>query len=342
MWYNSARLKRILQIGLIAALTIFFIGLFLWKADLHQVWRIMRSTSPFWLGIALLTNVGALMLRTARWRTILDPENPPPFYATFFATTLGYMLSTILPIRAADVARPALLSRKTDVRMARAFGTVITERILDLGMILVLFLYFCVRRWHDFAVDPRTARWVFVIRAGAITSGTMLAGLAAFLVGIYFFRDRVRVMHEWLGRFVPKRFRDAWMHFFDSFVETLELTKHRSAFARIVLFTFGIWMALTGQLWFTSIGMGKHMPYDSSIFITGVTTLGLAIPTPGGVGGFHKVCQLVLQNFYKFDVNESVATAILFHIVSTLPVIIVGTTLFLREGLRWKDVAPKA
>jgi uncharacterized membrane protein YbhN (UPF0104 family) len=72
--------------------------------------------------------------------------------------------------------------------------------------------------------------------------------------------------------------------------------------------------------------------------VTGVTTVGLAIPTPGGIGGFHKACQLVLTNFYHFDVDTSVATAILFHIVGTLPVIVTGLTLFAREGLRWRDV----
>ena len=39
--------------------------------------------------------------------TILDPTDPPPFYSTFFANAVGYMLSTILPVRAGDIARPA-------------------------------------------------------------------------------------------------------------------------------------------------------------------------------------------------------------------------------------------
>src|SRR5256885_4582560 len=50
--------------------------------------------------------------------------------STFFANTVGYMLSTVLPIRAGDVARPALLARRTNVRFAGALGTVLTERIL--------------------------------------------------------------------------------------------------------------------------------------------------------------------------------------------------------------------
>src|SRR5687768_18484851 len=96
----------------------------------------MRTTNVFWLGVALVVNLAALFFRTIRWRIILDPDDPPPFYPTFFANTVGYMLSTILPIRAADVARPALLSRRTSHRFSGALGTVLTERVLDLLSIL--------------------------------------------------------------------------------------------------------------------------------------------------------------------------------------------------------------
>jgi hypothetical protein len=33
--------------------------------------------------------------------------------------------------------------------------------------------------------------------------------------------------------------------------------------------------------------------------------------------------------------------AVLFHIIGTLPVLVTGLALFLREGLRWKDVTSK-
>jgi uncharacterized membrane protein YbhN (UPF0104 family) len=84
--------------------------------------------------------------------------------------------------------------------------------------------------------------------------------------------------------------------------------------------------------------LNRPLPYDASIFVTGVATIGLAIPTPGGVGGFHKATQMVLTRFYAFDIDTSVAAAVLFHLVGTLPVVITGLLLFAREGLKWRDV----
>jgi uncharacterized protein (TIRG00374 family) len=333
--------KRILQITFIAALTVFFLWLFLRNANLREVGAILRSATLGWVLIGFVVNAMALLLRTIRWRILLDPDDPPPFFATFFANTVGYMLSIILPIRAADVARPALLARRTSHRFSGALGTVLTERILDLTSILGLFVFFAFLRWNEFSHDPGIAAWFYIVRAGAIASLLILVALTGLMIGLAFFRENIRRFHEKLGRLLPERFRSPWMHFFDSFTETLKITQNRRVFLMVVLCTAGVWACLTSQFWFATLAVHQPLPYDSSFFVTGVTTIGLAIPTPGGIGGFHKACQLVLTRFYGFSVDSSVAVAVLFHIIGTLPVLITGLFLFAREGLRWKDVRPK-
>ena len=334
-------MKRILQIALIVALTVFFLWLFLKNANLADVGRLLRGTRIEWVLIGFVVNAMALLFRTIRWRTILGPDDPPPFYATFFANTVGFMLSSILPIRAADVARPALLARRTTHRFSGALGTVLTERMLDLTSILVLFVTFAVLRWNEFSHDPTTARWFYVVRAGAIVSATILVAVIGFTIGLFFFRHKVRRAHEVLGKLLPQRFRAPWMNFFDAFTETLAIAQHRTALIKVLGCTVGVWLCLTSQFWFATKALDHPLPFDSSFFVTGVTTVGLAIPTPGGVGGFHKACQMVLTRFYRFDVDSSVAVAVLFHIIGTLPVVVTGLLLFAREGLHWKDVRPE-
>src|SRR2546422_9437631 len=206
--------RRILQITAVTLLTAIFLGLFLWKANLRDVWNIMRAANAGWIIVGFLVNFSALVFRAIRWRVLIDPRRPPPFYPTFFATTVGYMLSTVLPIRAGDVARPALLARRTDVRFVNALGTVLTERILDLISILGLFVGFCIYRWREF--DN------VIVHGGAVSAGALLAALILFVLGIYFFREPVRRAHAWLGKLIPARFRESWMRFFDAFVNSLQ------------------------------------------------------------------------------------------------------------------------
>ncbi len=333
-------MKRILHITAVVVLTIVFVWLFLHNSNLSDVWRIMRQTNLVWFAIGLLVNFSALIFRTFRWRTLIDPENPPGFFPTFFANTVGYMLSTVLPIRAGDVARPALLARRTNVRFSGALGTVLTERFLDLYGLLLPFIYFVVVHWNGFASDPRTARSFFIVKSGTIFAIVLLGATTLLIAGIFFFQGTVRRVHEWVGRFVPGRFRNAWMHFFDAFVKSLELPA--GALGRVLLFTAAIWFCLSAQFWIVLVALRRPLAFDSSFFISGISTVGMVIPTPGGVGGFHKACQLVLTAFYHFDIDTSVAVAVVLHVVGTLPVLVTGLILFAHAGLRWKDVKVEA
>jgi uncharacterized protein (TIRG00374 family) len=332
-------LKRALQLSAIVALTVFLIWLFLKNANLREVWSILRATNLAWLTVAVVVNLTTLFFRTVRWRTLLDPDDPPPFYATFFANTVGYMLSAVLPIRAADVARPALLSRRTHHRFSGALGSVLTERILDLASILLLFITFAIRRWAAYTGNPATRElWFYMIQPATIVCCSILAALAFFVIGIRFFSSTIRRMHAAVAVVIPRRFRPAWMNFFDAFVQSLEISRHRGAFAKVLFCTAGVWFCLTTQFAFTILAMHRWLPFDASFFVTGATTVGLAVPTPGGIGGVHKVAQFVLTRFYGFDNDSAVAAAVLFHLVGTLPVIVLGLSLFIAEGLRWKDV----
>jgi glycosyltransferase 2 family protein len=331
--------RRPVQLVLILALTVFLVWLFLRSANLHDVWHILKSVNIPWLLLAFGINFCALLFRTWRWQTIIDPKSPPAFYPTFFANAVGYMLSTVLPVRAADVARPALLARRTTIRFSGILGTVLTERVLDLSSLLILFVYFALRRWRQFTAVPDTAKlWRFIVVPATISSIAILIALAVFMVGTYFFRARMRRFHGWVAGIVPKRFRDAWMNFFDSFVQTLDLGHHVGATTKVLLCTAGIWFCLTAQFVCTVIALHIDLPFDASYFVTGTTTVGLALPTPGGIGGLHKICQFVLTRFYHLPIDISVAAAVLFHLVGTIPVVVTGLLLFAHEGLRWRDV----
>ena len=51
-----------------------------------------------------------------------------------------------------------------------------------------------------------------------------------------------------------------------------------------------------------------------------------------------KIAQWVLTTFYGFDIDSSVAAALLFHLVGTLPVVIAGLVLFAVTGMSVRDV----
>ena len=341
IWYNRLRLKKAFRILLITVATVLLLGLFLRNSDLRQVGKALGQITPFWFVLALLTNFSALIFRTLRWRTILagSSEKPPPSYETFLATAIGFMSSAILPIRAGDVVRPALLSRRTGIRFSTALGTVVSERIIDLVAVLSMFIVFSLTEGRNLAANPATVRKALVIQSAATIAAMALGGIIALVILFWLFRGSTRSLQIRVSTWLPKRFRRGWVGFFDSLVGVLELAGNPRIAIRVLLFTLGIWSCLTGQFILVLYAMGRPLPYISSFLVTGMTILSLSIPTPGGVGGVHKAAQLALTSFYGFDVNSSVAVAIVFHVVGTAPVLVTGLLLFAREGMSIRQLA---
>ena len=249
------------------------------------------------------------------------------------------MLSTVLPIRASDFARPVLLSRRTCHRISGALGTILIERVLDLTSILLMFVAFAALRWNEFSHDADIARWFYIVRAGAIASAVILTSCgSSSSVSVSFMRPAAACLARW-DACCPAACATRGCTCSIHSRRPCAITNNRSALVKVLFCTAGTWMCLTSQFWLATLAVDHPLPYDTSFFVTGVTTVGLAIPTPGGIGGFHKACQLVLTRFYGFSVDSSVAVAVLFHIIGTLPVLVTGLFLFAKEGVSLKQLA---
>ncbi len=313
------------------------LALFFRNSDPSAVMRLIASIDPMWIAIAFALNLLALFARSERWRTLLQPANPPAYFPTFLSVTVGYMSSSLLPVRAGDVIRAALMKRKTGLRFSSSLATVLTERVLDLIAILGMLCWFVFASMTDTAFSSEQR---LLLRSVGIVSGTILAVMLSFVLGILFTTAMIRGLHERLGKFLPHRFRDPWMHFFDTFTASFRIAaEHPVAFVKVIALTIVTWACLSSQFWFTARAMSHDLPFLSSFLMTGVTIIGLMIPTPGGVGGFHKACQVALIQFYAFGIDDSVALAVVFHIVGTAPVVVIGLTLFAREGLTWGQLS---
>ncbi|MFN2442553.1 MAG: lysylphosphatidylglycerol synthase transmembrane domain-containing protein [Thermoanaerobaculia bacterium] len=333
-------MRKALRIALIAAATIVLLALFLRNSDPGEVMAALRSVHPAWFAAGLLVNFTALALRAFRWRTILGAAaETPPIYDTFLSTAIGFMSSAVLPIRAGDVIRPALLSRRTGVRFSTALGTVVSERLIDLTSNLTLFIIFAMTGGRALSANPATAKRALVIHSAASIAAIALVTLLTIAVLLYFFRERARLVQLRVSTWLPKRFRHGWVNFFDALAAALRILGRPRIFVRVFLLTVGIWTCLTAQYILVLHAMNRPLPYVASFLIATMAIVGLAIPTPGGVGGFHKAAQIALTTFYGFDVSSSVAVALVFHIVGILPVVLTGFVLFAREGMSFRQLA---
>jgi len=66
--------------------------------------------------------------------------------------------------------------------------------------------------------------------------------------------------------------------------------------------------------------------------------LGVSLPTPGGVGGYHALMQFGLTALFGVDPTVAAGAGILMHLAIVLPVLVLGPVLLYTEKVSWSDL----
>jgi len=86
---------------------------------------------------------------------------------------------------------------------------------------------------------------------------------------------------------------------------------------------------------FTSVtrAFDIDMSFPGSFLLQVFLVIGVAVPTPGGVGSYHEAYRWAVTTFFHAANDSAVAAAIVVHLISYLPVILVGLVLMVQEGM---------
>ena len=313
------------------ALAVVLVAVFLRNADLTRVWAEMQSARKDWLAAALGLTVLMYIVRAERWQYMLEPLGHTRFWVAFRTTVIGFAASFVLPARAGEVLRPYLLARSERLPATAAFATIVLERLLDLVAVLILLgLFFAVLAGGEAAAAPRLFQ---AVAAGGLTMAPIGVAL---LVGMFVMAghpDRLHSLVLRIERLLPARLAHAVANFARTFAEGLAVVRRPSRLVFTLAWSLVLWLSIAAQVWILTKAFDIDMPFGGSFLLTAMLVVGVAIPTPGGVGGTHEALRLGLTSFYGVDNDVAVGAAILQHAVNFVPVTVLGLWFIAREGL---------
>ena len=96
-----------------------------------------------WLAVfgAVLLYGLATVVRGERWQRLLADEGGHPSRGdTQGLNVVGYMGNNLLPARAGDAIRVVLMAPRAALGMRNVVGTLLAERLLDVGLLVVIFV----------------------------------------------------------------------------------------------------------------------------------------------------------------------------------------------------------
>jgi uncharacterized membrane protein YbhN (UPF0104 family) len=166
-----------------------------------------------------------------------------------------------------------------------------------------------------------------------------LKGLIVLCLGFVVLALLLR-SNRWQER-LPTKLRSILSPFLDGF----RGLQQGGVLLQSILLSAAIWLVITLQLWCFMLAYLDYFPFTGSLFLMAITVVGVAIPTPGGAGGFQFFMDLALVNFFARYLSagdpHSHAAGISngSYLVSMIPVILTGLYFLNREGLSFGTIS---
>ena len=334
-----SHLRAVIVLALGAALLVFF----LYNVDLRGVARQIVHANVLWLAFSLLTMFVNLAIRAWRWQYLLEPLGRPGFWSSFRATAVGFAASAVLPARAGEVIRPYFLSRQEKMSATGAFATIILERVLDMVTVVVLLalyvLVFAPPTIDATSVAFETVKWAgFTAAAGAVAALVVLFLLAGNPA-------RLAQSLERLESVLPSRLAGLLSKVAEKFATGLGAIRKPGRLAVSLLLSFPLWLSIAAGIWAAAQAFHLSVPFTGSFLVISLLVVGVAVPTPGAVGGFHAAFRFAATTFFGAPDDAAVGAAIVLHLFTVGPTLLLGLFFAGQEGLnlsRMRTLADEA
>ncbi len=268
-----------------------------------------------WMLLSFPFGILAQVFRGLRWRQMLEPMGECPRRRSCVnAVFLSYASSLVVP-RVGELLRCGYLSRYEGTRMSRALGTVVTERVVDILLILLLTVFTVLWQVPVFVrFMSRTGLSVQGVVGSFSLTGwlvTALCGLVALLMVWYILR-RLHVLDK--GRETVR-----------GLVDGLLSVRHVRGKLLFWIYSVGIWLSyfLHFYLTFYCFSYTEHLGPTVALVAFVVGTFAVIVPTPNGAGPWHFAVKTVLM-LYGVDGNNGAMFVLIVHSLQTLLVAALG------------------
>ena len=331
------RKKRTLRVAISLGLAALLLVLFLRTLDFAAVGRAIRDAHVGWLLLATACGLVATPLfRSWRWGFLLRKAGRPSYWDLNSATSIGFAASTLLPARAGEIVRPVALAKTAGLPIAPCLASIALERLIDLVTCVSLFVFYALG-WAPEMTGDAAGRFLLLRRSAIIAGAGTLVGLAA-LAFLAAKPERTDRFVKPLLRPLPPRVGARLEAILLSFLDGLGALGSGRNVAVVAASSFVLWLLICVQIHATLRAFDLVFPFPVTFFVVTWAALGLFIPTPGGVGGYHTAVAYSLTGFYGVGKDTAGAFALVSHALSFVPVTLVGLGFLLAGGLSLKSL----
>jgi uncharacterized membrane protein YbhN (UPF0104 family) len=274
-----------------------------WWAVHQEAPRLPQSSGEWAAAVGAVLLYGlATLVRGERWQRLLEDEGGRPSRAdTQALNAVGYMANNLLPARAGDAVRVVLMAPRAGISMRSVVGTLLAERLLDVGLLVVIFVVVGYGLLGEVGGDK--VEIVLLAAAGAAAAATV-----AYLL----IRRNERVM----GFLAPIA------------SATLGLRRAHHGL-RLLGITMVIW-AIEASVWMsTGAAVGFGMTPIEGLYIVALASIFAMIPSGPAYAGTQDAAAIIGIKALGGTSAQAVAYVVMLRFVIVVPITVVGLALLM-------------
>lgn len=283
-----------------------------WQTIINAVCHDMDWT---WMLLSLLFGIVPQVFRAERWRMALRPlgERVGSRVCTDIIF-MSYAASLVVP-RIGEVMRCGTIKTCCGVSFSKGLGTVVTERIVDSVLMLLISVVAFVSQLPQFLdfLDSTGMRFGDVLarftQTGYLVTALCLVVAVLFLLALVCKLSVFKRGREWVASFAEgilslRRVRHLWLY---------------------LLYSIGIWIGYYLHFYFAffCFDFTSSISPMAAFLIFCVGSFAVLVPTPNGAGPWHFAVKTMLL-LYGVAEYPAILFALVVHTIQTALVIVLG------------------
>lgn len=330
---QAAPPRRWLQYTVSAVLTLLFLYFAFRGTNPSELAAALAGADYWWILANFLALMSSHLLRALRWRYMLFPLKPDIGLRNLFsALMIGYMLNNVLP-RAGELGRPYVIGRLERISAGGAFGTIVVERIMDMVsfLILVASLPFLYR-------GPLRESFPWLTQSGVILAAIILPATAVIVL-LMWRRDLADALLVRLTRILPRGAGSRVERLTHSFLDGFSFLKTPRHFSVIGVLSVLIWGLYAVMTWcgLRAFGLDDELGLAGAVVVLAISSIGVAIPTPGSTGTYHAFASQTLIALFGVANATALSFATLTHAVGFVSSTLFGLYYFVTDRITLGD-----
>lgn len=284
--------------------------------DIERIENILKNDVNYtWIWISVVLGIFSHISRAVRWSLMIEPlGHKPGLLNAFLSVMVGYLMNMVIP-RMGEISRCGVLSRYEKISFTKLVGTVVTERLTDIIVMLFLTLVVIVTQFGEILEFLHNNPEIGEKIEGMALSPWFLVAAAVFMVTLYLLRKRIR-------RSVIYSKIHSTIRNFGEGLKSIKDIKNKRAF---IFHSVFIWTMYFLMLYvsFYAFDFTSHLSLMAGLTTFVLGSFGMVAPVQGGIGAWHF---MVIQSLFVYGIDKADGAifAFLAHSTMTVMLIVIG------------------